>query len=194
MHKGLEFNKAVAVPNPAQRQLECIHVARQALGLLHIDDLPVEQLGEMLVEALRAGFLVADAGLELVELAIEDVFAHQWRGHHDFDDGHAAFAFALLGEALAQHRDEVQPELRLLEVFLHRIEQRDHTLDGHRRVGGVNGGEDEVAGVGGAQRGAERERVTDFADQDRVGVLAHHGAKGVLVALAVGADLDLRHQ
>src|SRR5690348_18468063 len=96
----------IAIPNPAERELECIDIARQSLRFFHVDDLLHEQLGKMLVEALAAAFLVADAALELVEFAVEDVLAHERRGEHDLDDRHAALALALFCKSLTDDRVE----------------------------------------------------------------------------------------
>src|SRR5439155_1635955 len=84
---------------------------------------------------------------------------------------HAALALAALGQALTDDRDQVQRQLRLLELLLKRIEERDHALDGHRRVGGVDGGEDQVSRVRRPQRGGQRKAVANLADQDGVGIL-----------------------
>ena len=54
----------IAVPNPAQGQLQGIDVARQARRLVDVDDLLLEQLRQMLVEvsdSLRSGSSFTDA-------------------------------------------------------------------------------------------------------------------------------------
>ena len=51
--------------------------------------------------------------------------------------------------------------------------------------------EDEVAGLGGGQRGLDRGEVTHLADQDDVRVLTQDGAQALRVGLRVGADLAL---
>src|ERR1700726_3095309 len=76
----------ITIADPAQRQVQRVHVAGQALGLGDVDDLLLEQLGKVLVEALAARFAVADGPFELLELALKDVLSHQRRGHHDFND------------------------------------------------------------------------------------------------------------
>ncbi len=154
----------------------------------------MEQLRQVLVEALVAHLAVADDGLELVVLAVEDVFAGQ-RGHvHDLHHRDAAFAVAALCEALAEDALQIRRKLRVHQFVLLLVEQSHDALDGHRGVGRVNRCEDQVARVGRTQRGDERERVAHLADEHGVRVLTHGGAKGVFVAVGVGADLDLRHQ
>ena len=63
MRKMSSRQSRIAVADAAQRQVQRIDVARQALGFVHVDDLLLEQLGQVLVEALAAGFAVADARL-----------------------------------------------------------------------------------------------------------------------------------
>jgi hypothetical protein len=123
----------------------------------------------VLVEALAAGFLVADGALQFLEFAVQDVLAHDGGGHHQFHHGNAAFALALFGQALTDHGVQVQCELLLLKLLLVGVEQRDDTLDGRPGVGRVNGREDQVPRVGGLEGGAEGETVANLADQDRVG-------------------------
>ena len=168
-------------------------VARRLASFTSIS-LLLEQLREVLVEALAAGFAVADAPFELVEFPLQDVLLHQRRGHHDLDHRDAALPLPLLRQPLTQHRHQVQPQLRLLEFLLVDVEQGDQALDRHRRVGRVDGGEHQVARVGGPQRGRDGVGVAHFADQDHVRVLPHHRPQGVVEALAVGPDLDLADQ
>src|SRR5438045_5236433 len=97
----------VAVADASEREAQGVDVARKTLRFVDVDHLPHEQLSEMLIEALAAGFLVADAAFELVELGFEDVLPHERRGHHDFDDGDSALAFAPLSEALADDGLEI---------------------------------------------------------------------------------------
>jgi len=52
-----------------------------------------------------------------------DVFPYERAGHHDLDDRNAAFALALLGEALTDDGVQVERELLLLKVFHLRVEQ-----------------------------------------------------------------------
>src|SRR3712207_7789101 len=65
-----------------------------------VDDLLLEQLRQVLVEALAARFAVADGAFELFELAFEDVLLHQRRGHQDrkstrLNSSHANISYAV---------------------------------------------------------------------------------------------------
>src|SRR5690348_1062594 len=80
----------IAVADAAEGEVEGVDVAGEALGLGDVDDLLLEQLREVLVEALAAGLAVADGAFELLEFALEDVLSHQRGGHHDLDDRDAA--------------------------------------------------------------------------------------------------------
>ena len=56
----------------------------------------------------------------------------------------------------------------------------------------VQRAEDEVAGLGGGQRGRDRLEVAHLAEEDHVGVLAQRGAQSAAAKLGrVGADLAL---
>ena len=66
--------------------------------------------------------------------------------------------------------------------------------DGCRHVGGVHGGEDEVAGLRRRQRNPHRLRVAHFADDDDVGRLANGGTQRGREVGRVDADLDLLDQ
>ena len=58
-------------------------------------------------------------------------------------------------------------------------EDVDDAVDRGRRALGVQGREDEVAGLGGGERGRDRLEVAHLADEDHVGVLAERGAQPV---------------
>src|SRR5436190_1095589 len=50
----------IAIADPAKRQVQRIRIGRQSAGLRHVDNLLLEELRQVLVEALRTGFFVAD--------------------------------------------------------------------------------------------------------------------------------------
>src|SRR5687768_12838803 len=102
----------VAVADAAEGEVQGVGVGRESAGLGDVDDLLLEQLGQVLVEALAAGLAVADSAFELVELAVHDVLPHERGGDHQLDDGNAPLALAPFGEALAADGDEVHAELR----------------------------------------------------------------------------------
>jgi hypothetical protein len=54
-----------------ERQRQGVDVGREALGLVDVDDLLLEQLDEVLVEALAAASLLPTVPLRLVEFAVE---------------------------------------------------------------------------------------------------------------------------
>ena len=93
----------------------------------------------------------------------------------------------LLGDDPLQRDRELGPHLALL---LGR-EDVDDPVDGLRGRLGVQGGEDEVAGLGGGQRGRDRLQVPHLADEDHVGVLSQGGAQAEGEVRRVGADLAL---
>ena len=97
-------------------------------------------------------------------------------------------------QPLGDDRLEVAGELREEQLVLGRGEHGDDALDRLRGAGGVDGGEDLVPGVGGAERDAQRVHVAELADEDDVRVLAQRLAERLLEAGRVGADLELRDE
>ena len=77
-----------------------------------------------------------------------------------------------------------------LGLLVRRIE-RQHAIDRLRRVGRVERREDEVAGIGRLERRVERFEISNFADQDDVGILPQHAAQRLAERRRVGADLAL---
>ena len=73
-------------------------------------------------------------------------------------------------------------------------EDVDDPVDGLGGVLRVQGGEDQVAGLGGGQRHGDRLEVTHLADQDDVRVLAQHVLERVGERVRVLADLALVDQ
>ena len=93
----------------------------------------------------------------------------------------------LLGDDSLQGDRELGAHLTLL---LGR-EDVDDPVHGLRRGLGVQGGEDEVAGLGRGQRGGDRLQVAHLADQDHVGVLAQRRTQTEREVGRIGADLAL---
>ena len=85
---------------------------------------------------------------------------------------------------------ELDPDLLLLV----RREDVDDAVDGLRGVLRVQGGEDEVTGLGGGEGHRDRLQVAHLADQDDVRVLAQHVLEGVGERVGVLADLALVDQ
>ena len=79
-------------------------------------------------------------------------------------------------------------------LLLVRREDVDDAVDGLGGVLRVQGGEDEVTGLGGGQGDRDRLEVAHLTDEDDVGVLAQHVLEGVRERLGVLADLALVDQ
>ena len=82
-------------------------------------------------------------------------------------------------ERLADHALERAGQLDPDLLLLVGREHVDDAVDRLRRVLGVQGREDQVAGLGGGQRDRDRLEVAHLADQDDVGVLPQHVLEGV---------------
>ena len=92
-----------------------------------------------------------------------------------------------LADDAAQDAGQDRADLLLLRLG----EELDQPPD---RLGGVDGverREDEVAGLGGLERGLGRLGVAQLADQDRVGILAERAPERLAEVLGVEADLAL---
>ncbi len=74
-----------------------------------------------------------------------------------------------------------------------RREDVDHTVDGLRRILGVQGGEDEVAGLGSGQCHRDRLEVAELADEDHIRVLAQDVLERGTEAVRVMTHLALVH-
>ena len=146
-----------------QRLLEGLHVEEAALG---------DRVGDLL------GPLLADQ--------VGDARVH----HHHLDGGDAAAADARQ-QPLADHAAEHAGEHRADLLLLGGREELDHAADGLGGVDRVQGREDEVARLGGLERGLRRLGVAQLADQDRVRVLAQHAPERLGEALRVEPDLAL---
>ena len=130
-------------------------------------------------------------GVDLVRLALADQVADR-RGRHQHLAGDDA-AHAVGGRQQLLGDDPLQGDRELgahLALLLGR-EDVDDAVDRLRGRLGVQGGEDEVAGLGRGQRGGDRLQVAHLADQDHVGVLSQGGAQAEGEVRGVGADLAL---
>ena len=101
---------------------------------------------------------------------------------------------AVLHKRLAHDALQGARELLADLLLLVRREDVDDAVDGLRRVLGVQGGEDQVAGLGGGQRHLDGLEVAHLADQDDVGVLAQHVLERLGERVRVVADLALVDQ
>ena len=93
----------------------------------------------------------------------------------------------LLREHGAQRAGHLLADLRLLVLG----EDVDDAVDGHGRAAAVQGGQHQMAGLGGGQGQRHGLAVAHLADQDDVGTLAQGRAQAGGEALHVGADLAL---
>jgi hypothetical protein len=141
---------------------------------------------------------VAAAGLhgrvDLVGLAVADQVPDGRGGHHDLDPDDPPVAVGGGDELLADHALEGAGQLDPDLLLLVGREHVDHAVDGLGRVLGVEGGEDQVAGLGRGQGDRDRLQIPQLADQDDVGVLAQDVLEGVGERLGVLADLALVDQ
>ena len=94
-------------------------------------------------------------------------------------------------EPLADHAAQDAGEDRADLLLLVRREELDHAADRLGRVDRVHRREDEVAGLGGLERGLRGLGVAELADQDHVRVLAQRAAERLEERLGVEADLAL---
>ncbi len=75
-------------------------------------------------------------------------------------------------------------------LLVRRVE-RQHTVDGLRRIGRVQRREDEVTRLGRLESGVEGVEVADLAHEQNVGVLPQHAAQRLGEAIGVGSNLAL---
>ncbi len=147
------------------------------------------QVGVHRLHPDRAGGL--HGGVDLVGLALADQVAdRRGRDQHLAGDDAAhpvGGRQQLLGDDPLQGDRELRPHLALLG----RREDVDDPVHRLRGGLGVQGGEDEVAGLGGGQRRGDRLQVAHLADQDHVGVLAQRRPQAEREVRRVGADLAL---
>jgi hypothetical protein len=147
----------------------------------------------VLVEGLHAveAALGHDRGEVAGAVGVGDGFRRPAGVDHDLEDGDAAAGAGPSDQALAddaaQGGGQRQPDLALLEGR----EQVDAAVDGLGGVGGVQGRQDQVAGLGGGQGVLEGLGVPDLADQDHVGVLPHGSPHRDGEVVGVDPDLAL---
>jgi hypothetical protein len=107
---------------------------------------------------------------------------------------HAGTSAGAIGARHQPHRNHSRERTGQREAHFARLVrriEREHAIDRLRRVGRVQRRENEVARVRGLQRRIERFEISNFADEDDVGVLTQHAAKGLTERRRVGADLTL---
>ena len=101
---------------------------------------------------------------------------------------HAGMRPALVGARHEPQRDDRLQRAGEREahfgLLVRRIE-RQHAVDRLRRVRRVQRREHEVAGVGRLERRVERFEISNFADEDDVGILPQHAAQRLRRSVAV---------
>src|SRR5664279_2852023 len=156
------------------------------------DPAALDELGKVLVHRVHA---VPGASLkrrvDLVRLTLADQVPDRGGGDEHFGGDGATTTVGGLAQCLAddalQRAGELHPDLLLLVG-------REHVDDAVDRLGGVlgvQGGEDEVAGLGGGERYRDGLQVPHLTDEDDVGVLPQHVLEGVPEGVRVLADLAL---
>src|SRR6266508_1024240 len=163
--------------------------------LLEGDDLIPDPLGQVLVEREHA---FAAAGLherrDLVVLALADQVPDGRGGVHDLGDDGAAAAVGPRAERLRQHAPQRRRQLRADLRLLVRREDVDDPVDRLRSALRVQGGEDEVAGLRGRERGRGGLQVAELTDEDDVRVLAQRVLERSGERRGVGTHLALVDQ
>ena len=156
------------------------------------DHAPLHQIGERLLHRQHAA---RGAGLhdrvDLLDLRLADQVANRVVGDQDLERGDTPASVGGRHEVLRDDALQRRGELDAHLVLLLGGEDVDDAVDRLRRALSVQRREDEVAGLGGGQRGADRLEVAHLADEDHVGVLAERGAQGLGERRRVGADLAL---
>ena len=128
----------------------------------------------------------------LVALALSDEVPHRVVGDQDLEGSHHAAAVLRhepLGDDGTQGGRQLDPDLLLAP----RGEDVDDAVDRLGGIVGVQGREDEVAGLGQGDGQLNGLEVAHLTDEQDVGVLPQGGAESPLEGGAVGADLPLGH-
>ena len=112
--------------------------------------------------------------VDLVDLLVAHEVADGRGGEHHLDGERAAGAVATADELLRHHRLEDQRQLRADLRLLVRREDVDDAGEGLHGGAGVQGREDEMAGLRDGERRLDGLAVAHLADQHDVGVLAQH--------------------
>ena len=150
------------------------------------------ELDEVAVEGLHAPLAAGlDVGGDAEGLVVAYEGADGGGGDHDLEGGDAAGAVLAGHEGLGDDGDEGGGELGPDLLLLVGGEGVDDAVDGAGGAGGVEGGEDEVAGFGGGDGRLHGLEVAHFADEDDVRVLAEGAAEGLREGGDVDADFAL---
>ena len=166
--------------NALDAELEFVGVGRAHESFFEGDELLTVEIEEGLIEGLHA-VLAAARGDSVVNEAgfvgVDDAIANVGSGDHDFASGDAALVVSAANEALGDDSLEGGGHLQTNLFLLGRRKDGDDALNGFGSVEGVQGGENQVAGLGGQEGGGNGFEVAHFADEDDVGVLTKSGAE-----------------
>src|SRR5580704_1017454 len=161
-------------------QPEIVRIARAQNGFFEGDQVARVEIEERLIEGLHA--ILADAGGDGIAdharlIGIDDAISDVSGGNHDFDGWDAARAIGFAHQALADDGFQRAGELQTNLFLFGRRKDGDDALNGFGRVQSVQGGQNQVAGFGGENRGGNGFQVAHFADQHDVGVLTQSSAQ-----------------
>ena len=160
-----------------ERDLEVVHVRGRVRGDLAVDLAGEDELDQRLLEGLHVEeAALGDRVRDLLGALLADQVGDARVHHHHLDGGDPAVVDARQ-EPLADHAAEDAGEHGADLLLLRGREELDHPADGLGGVDRVQRREDEMAGLGGLQRGLRGLGVAQLADQDHVRVLAEHAAE-----------------
>ena len=94
-------------------------------------------------------------------------------------------------EALRDDSDKAISELGSNAALDFSRERADHALESFSAGRGMDSGEDEMAGFGGAQCEAHRLGIAHFPNHEDIGIFAERIEQGLLEAGSVAADFAL---
>lgn len=163
-----------------------------AHGVIVADEALLVEVFEAFVHGHHAGIVVClEEAVKLFVFCVSDDVSCADGSEEDFcgDDASAISGDGqeLLGYDGLEGVCELHSDLGLL-VWGEDVDDAIYGLDG---VGGVDGGENKVAGFGGGEGGGYCFEIAHFADDDYVGVLAEDVSEGVGKAAGIAGDFAL---
>src|SRR5207244_817388 len=123
-------------------------------------------------------------------LAQADTFLNAQIGSHDLEQREPAATNSRdepLAHNPAQHVSQPRPDLLLFVSFEH----AENTIDSLAGVNGVNGAENEVPSLSGAQCDTHGVTIAHFTDQNHFGRLAQRRAQSVGEAIEICSQFPL---
>ena len=164
---------------------ELLLAARHGESGLRRDDALADELGETVLHRLHAALRRRlHDGVDLLDLALADQVPDGVVREEDLEARDAAEAVGGRQQGLRDDALERVRELHAHLLLLRGREDVDDAVDRARRALGVERREDEVAGLGGGERGRDRLEVAHLAEEDHVGVLAQRRAQRLAEASA----------